>query len=127
MLLEESMDFFEIAVAEVAFAQEVEGGNVVVGKGDQFIGEEYGVGVVVDVEVVDRQFVEPFEDVVAEQLREGVQFGKVVLGVLPVVGLQELGQEEHAVGFCGCEDGGFGAMHGIQIDFERFERLIIIG
>ena len=63
------------------------------------------------VEVIDRQLVESFEDVVAEQLGKGVQFGKVVLGVLAVVGLEELGQEEDAVGLGRCEDGGFGSMH----------------
>lgn len=57
VLLEEGVDLFEVVVAEVALAQEVEGGDVILGEGGEFICEEDGVGVVVDVEVIDGEFV----------------------------------------------------------------------
>jgi len=48
-------------------------------------------------------------------LREGVKLREMVFGVLSVVGLEQLCKEENTVGFCRCEDGGFGAMHSNDI------------
>lgn len=111
MLLKQSVDLLVVSVPEIALPQQIQRGDMVVGQGDELVGKKDGVGVVVHVQVVDGELVEPFEDVVGEQLWEGVELGKVVLGVLPVIGLQELGEEKDAVGLCGCEDGRLWSVH----------------
>ena len=108
VLLKQSVHFLEISVSEIALSQQIDACDGVVGEGDQFVSEEDGIVVVVDVEVVDCQFVESSEDFVAEDLGgEGLQLLEVVFWVCSVVWLQQFCQEEDPMCFCGCEDGGF--------------------
>ena len=59
------------------------------------------------VEVVDGEIVEPPQALVGQHLGgQGVQLGEVVLRVAAVVWLQDLRQEEHAVGLGGEENSG---------------------
>jgi hypothetical protein len=51
------MYFFEIAIAEVALPQQIGSCDVIVWEGEKFIAEEDGVGVIVNVEVVEGEFV----------------------------------------------------------------------
>lgn len=61
-----------------------------------------------EIEVIDCQVVESAETLVSEYLGgKGVEFWKVVLWVAAVVWLQDLSQEEDAVGLDGEEYGGF--------------------
>lgn len=93
-----------------------------VGEGDKFVCEEDGVGVVVDVEVVDGEVVESAEYFVVEYLcGEGVQFCEVVFWVCAVVGLEQFCEKEDSVGACGCEDGGFFGFFVQHLDLLIFE------
>jgi hypothetical protein len=59
----------------------------------------------VHVEVLDGEIVEFAETLVAENGGlEGFKFFEMVLGVRAVVGLEDLCEEEDAVGFCWVED-----------------------
>lgn len=65
VVLEKSVYFLEITVPEVALTEEIDAAEVVVGKSEHFICEKDGIAVVVDVEVVDSQFIETSEDFIA--------------------------------------------------------------
>lgn len=66
VLLEERVNFPEVSIPEVAFSQKVEGGDMGVTESDELVCEEYGIWVVVYVEVIHCEFVEPTERFVAE-------------------------------------------------------------
>lgn len=58
------MHLLEVCVPEVALAEEVDCCDVAVREGEQLVGEEDGVCVVVDVEVVDCEVVEAAQHLV---------------------------------------------------------------
>lgn len=99
MLEEERVNLLEIIVPEVALPQQVDGCHVAPRKRYKLVAEEDRIGVVVDVEVVDREIVESAQAFVAQDDGgEGLELNEVVLWVAPVVGLQQLRQEEDPVG-----------------------------
>ena len=64
------------------------------------------------VQIVNRQIVQPPQHLVGQHLGgKGIQLREVVFGVSPVVWLQQLGEEEHAMGFGRGEDGRFVPAH----------------
>jgi len=102
---EERVHLLEVAVAEVALAQQVHRRDVPPAQRHQLVAEKDGVGVVMHVQIVNRQLVQSPQALVAQHRRGKVlQLGEVVLGVRAVVGLQQFCEEEHAVGFGGGED-----------------------
>ena len=65
MVLEKGVYILEITVPEVALTEQIDAAEVVVRKSEHFICKKDGIAVVVDVEVVDSQFIETSEDFIA--------------------------------------------------------------
>ena len=106
VLQEERVHLFEVAVPEVALAQQVHRRDVPAQR-HQLVAEKYGVRVVMHVQIVHRQLVQSPQALVPQHRRRKVlQLGEVMLGVRPVVRLEKLGEEEDPVGLGGGEDGG---------------------
>lgn len=88
--LEKGMHSLIVAVAKVALAHEVDDSHMVIGEGEEFIAEKYCVRVVVQVEVINRKIVKPFQALVAEDSTlKCVEFGEEVLGVISIIRLQQ--------------------------------------
>ena len=42
---------------------------------------------IVDIKVIDGEFIQSFEDIVGKELREGIKFRKMMFGMLSIVWL----------------------------------------
>lgn len=116
VVFEQGVDPLVIFVAEVALAHQEHDGDVAIGQSQQFVAEENGIRVIMQVEVLHGEVVKSLETLVGKDGGgEGVEFGEEVLGVGAVVGLEDLGHEEGPLRFDRCEDSWFLLTHRIQI------------
>ena len=106
------MHLLIISIPKITLPQQIHTRNMIRCQSHQFIRKKYRILIIMHIQIIYRQLVQSTQHLITQHLsRKRIQLLEMVLGMRTIVGLEQLGQEEDAVGTRRSEDGRFTSTH----------------